>query len=337
MKRDHTGAMRMLLLTAAIGGMLSGAALVGCDWKAGPPRTADWEVPDVLTVPPGNEAERQAVVALERARVNYAYRLEVLETFFHERGNVDRWIWAGRELKNLREAQTFHWEGIPEITPPAGESVEGADAQALVELVVAAREQWREALDELIAFYGSRDPAGYKARRVRNVRERFDPVRTYLYFLDAEIPGPDLKPTEVIPAANTLYDEAVHLHHMGSLIPGVPDYDKQREALAKFLDLVRTYPTSTKIAMSAYYIAEIYKEYFEEHVRSVHWYKRAWQWDPNITKPVRYYAALMYDLHLHNPAKAVELYRRSIAEDPEDPGRNDAARRRIEELTAPPS
>ncbi|MFW6132524.1 MAG: tetratricopeptide repeat protein [Planctomycetota bacterium] len=334
MKREHTGWMRAPTAVVAVG-LLLGGVLSGCDQPPSPPRTADWNVPDVLSVPPANDAERRAVVDYEKARVNYAYRLQVLREYFRKYGQMDRWEWAGRELENLRRAQTFRWEGIPEITPPSGESIEGADAEALVELAVTARRRWLDELDELIAIYRERDPGGYKARRVANVRERFDPVRTYMYFLSAEIPGAELEPVTVISAADELYDEALRLYRRGQIGPGITDYDKQRRALRKFRKLVETYPDSTKIALAAFYIAEIYKEYFQEHVRAVHWYQRAWQWDPNVTRPARYHAALLYDIHLHNPAKAVELYRASIEHDPEDPGRDEAARRRIEELTAP--
>lgn len=327
--------MKRTLLVAALLGILAGWMLTGCDTPPGPPRTADWSVPKVLTVPPGNEVEREHVVDFETARVNYEYRLKVLKEYFRRTGQVDRHEWAGRELKNLRQSRTFEWQGIPEVVPPEGESIEGADARMLAELVVGARREYLRELDKLLAYYRSRDAQSYKAQRIANLRERFDPVRTYMYFLDAEIPGPDLEPTEVIPAATELYNDAIRLYREGQIAPAITDYDKERQALVKLRTLVREYPQSMEIALAAFYIAEIYKEYFNEYVRSVHWYERAWQWDPNITRPARYQAALIYDLHLKSPAKAVELYRASIQHDPDDAGRDAAALRRIKELTRP--
>ena len=103
--------------------------------------------------------------------------------------------------------------------------------------------------------------------------------------------------------------------------------------MAKFTKLIHDYPQSTKIALSAYYIADINKEYFRENTLAVYWYERAWTWDPHITEPARFQAATVYDIHLHDYAKAVECYRLSIKYDPwrlRDP---EYAAKRIEELT----
>ena len=89
-------------------------------------------------------------------------------------------------------------------------------------------------------------------------------------------------------------------------------YPKQRQALLKFRELIDKYPTSNKLAQSAYYVGEIYKEYFNENVRAVHWYRRAWQLDPNIPVPARFQAATVYDLRLQDKEKAIECYRLAI-------------------------
>jgi tetratricopeptide (TPR) repeat protein len=154
----------------------------------------------------------------------------------------------------------------------------------------------------------------------------------YLYFLEAEIPPPDMKPTNVIPAADKLYDQALKLYRQGQIGPAITNYDKERQALMMLQQLVRTYPNSTKIALAAYRIAEIYKEYFNENVRAVHWYERAWQWDPTITEPARFQAAVIYDLRMHNFAKGVELYREALEYDPPRFGNAHFCRQRIKEL-----
>jgi hypothetical protein len=101
------------------------------------------------------------------------------------------------------------------------------------------------------------------------------------------------------------------------------------------MDLVHTYPTSTRIALSAYYIGEIYKEYFDENYRGVLWYERAWQWDPGITQPARFQAAVVYDYRLHHRGKAVELYRLVLQDETFNVTNTLFAERRIEELTQP--
>ncbi|MHC4981773.1 MAG: hypothetical protein ACYTF6_01225 [Planctomycetota bacterium] len=324
--------MKRTLTTAAILGAFGAGLTVGCNRPPSPPRTYDRKVPEVLYVRPDNDAERAAVVAVEKARVSYTCRLKALKAYFLQRGQLDKYNWASRELENLEKAVTFRWANIPEIVAPRAESFDQTDARAMVEHTVAARKAYLAAVDELAEFYERLDVRSYKARRVRNVRARFDPVRTYMYFLEAEIPGPELRPIEPNPAADQLYERAMKLYRAGRIGPGITNYDKERQALMLLLQLVREHPRSTKIALSAYRIADIYKEYFNENIRAVHWYERAWQWDPTITEPARFQAAVIYDLRLHNSEKAIELYRKALEHDPPRMGNAGFCERRIEEL-----
>ncbi|HUS47179.1 MAG TPA: hypothetical protein VM098_03600, partial [Phycisphaerae bacterium] len=173
-----------------------------------------------------------------------------------------------------------------------------------------------------------------KVRLVENALDRFDPAYRYSYFLEAEIHGPELRPTDAIPEADALYQRALRLHREGQglLGPFTTDYRKQIKSLVLFRELIQTHPRSTKIALSAYYIAEIYKEYRNEDVRAVKWYERAWQWDPHITEPARFQAATVYDYRLKEPAKAADLYRKSITEDPWRWHNREFARDRIKVL-----
>ncbi|MCD6303533.1 MAG: hypothetical protein J7M21_01055 [Planctomycetes bacterium] len=321
-------------LTAA--GILACGLMVGCDRPPAPPKTADSKLPDKLSVNSGDSAEVQAVIKAEQARVNYQYRLNVLRSYYEQTGNLDKRRWTERELKNLANAQTFTWQGIPQVVPPRGESLAGADEHLLVEYVAAARKAWRKAMADLLAYYKRTNPNSYKARRVANVLERFDPVRTYMYLLDAEIPPANLRPVEVIPEADKMYAQAIKLYEQGKGILHTfvtTDYRKERQALMLLLDLVHKYPRSTKIALAAFYIGEIYKEYFNENIRAVHWYERAWQWDPNITKPARFQAAVVHDLRLFNRAKAIELYRQVIIHEQFNASNVEFAHKRIRELT----
>jgi len=324
--------MKRAFVTLAICGTFGVSLLIGCDMPPSPPRTQDRKVPEILYVSPDNEAEQTAVLAVEKARVNYKYRLDVLKQYFLRVGQLDQYNWATEEMKNLEDSVTFQWGNIPQVVPPEGESFEQTDARALVEYMVAARKSYLAALDELAEFYERRDADSYKAQRVRNSQARLDPVRMYMYFLNAEIPGPDLRPTEVIPEADKLYQQAMKLYRSGQILPAITNYNKERQALMLFLHLVRKYPNSTKIALSAYYIAEIYKEYFNENVQAVHWYERAWQWDPTITEPARFQAAVIYDFRLQEHAKAIELYREALKFDPSRPGNARYCVQRIREL-----
>jgi len=324
MKRTASG----IVILAILGGVM-----IGCDTPPGPPAER-WNVPKTMYVELGDAEEQEAVTALEVERVSYDHRLQVLQAHYNRIGNKDKYDWTERELANLRQAKTFEWTGTGKIEPPSKESLEFADERVLAEAVVEAREAYLADVEKLAQFYERQGPAcRYKAKRVRNMQARFDPIRTYKYFLNAEVGPPDLTPTEVIPAADALFQKACDLHRGGKPLPLVTDYPKQRQALMMFLALIRDYPRSTKIALSAYYIGDIYKEYFNEDVRSVLWYQRAWEWDPNVTEPARFQAATVYDFRLHNKARAVACYRLALQHEQFNTSNVRYSRQRLEELT----
>jgi TolA-binding protein len=185
-------------------------------------------------------------------------------------------------------------------------------------------------------FYRRTGVNSYKAQRVANVLQRLDPVHMYMYVLQAEIPPADVKPIEVIPQADKMFAQGVDLYEKGKGILHTfitTDYNKERQALLILLDLIHRYPRSTKVAQAAFYIGEIYKEYFNEDVRACQWYERAWQWDKGLTLPARFQAAVVNDLRLYNRAKAIELYRQVIQHEQFDASNVAFSHRRIRELT----
>ena len=319
------------------------AAVGGCTWWASitrqpppPPRDAKGRSVKVLDLSAAAAEEVDAAVKLEEARVNYRYRLTVLQGHYTQVGYMTKLTWAQRELENLDQAQTFTWVGMANVAPPKGESIADADERLLVEYVVTARRAYVAAAEALREYYQAKG-ATFKAGMIRNMQARLDPIRVYMYFLAAEIPPEDLRPSAVLPEADQLYARALQLHQSGKMIPGLTDYDKQRHALVLFRKLVDQYPTSNKIARAAYYIGEIYKEYYQEHVRSVHWYRRAWQWDPNITLPARFQAATVYDLHLQTKDEAAECYRGAILHEQFNASNVRYSHQRYKELTGRPA
>ena len=324
--------MRTVTAWATVLGCCACWLTAGCDAKPGPIRTEGGQIIKLLSVDPDDSAELAAATAMEKARINYHYRLNVLQGYYEQVGVIERYKAAGDELENLQEAQWFEWDGIPEVLPPEGESVRDADERLLVEYVVAARNGYLSAVSELLQLYQRKDRA-LKARVIQRVEERFDFVQTFAYFPEAEIPGADLRPQQVVPEADAIFEKALKLHRQGKLIPLLPDYQKQRQALRLFLQLVSKHPGSTKIALSAYYIGEIYKEYFNQDLRAVRWYERAWQWDPTITKPARFQAAVVWDLRLHDRDKALELYKKVIEHEQFSQSNVSFAYSRIERLT----
>lgn len=319
-----------------VAGLALGWAMAGCDNLPEPPKTADNQVPAALAVSPGNQDEATVVLAAEKTRVAYRYRLTVLADYYRKTGNVDKLKWASAELDNLAQAQTFKWEGVPEVLPPVGESLANADEPLLVEYLVGARHEYQKAMADVLDFYKRTGVNSYKAQRVANAIQRLDPVRLYMYVLQAEIPPADVKPIEVIPQADKMFAQGVALYQEGKGLLHMfitTDYKKERQALLILVDLIQRYPRSTKVAQAAFYIAEIYKEYFNENVRACQWYERAWQWDPSITLPARFQAAVINDYRLYNRAKAIELYRQVIQHEQFDSSNVSFSHRRIRELT----
>jgi tetratricopeptide (TPR) repeat protein len=283
-----------------------------------------------------NPQELDAATALEKARVNYDHRLVVLQSYYNHIGNVDKEKDARLEVANLREAQTFKWEGVPDVAPPpAGENIADADERVLVEYVLGARRKYNEAAANLINMYVA---AGnnYKAERIRNVLARVDPMHQYKFIMSAEIPSPDLRPTESIAQANKMFDEACGLFQSGKgIIPMfTTSYEQERKSCQLFKQIIDDYPHSDKIALCAYYIGEISKEYFNRNVDAVKWYERAWTWDPTIPRPARFQAASVYDYRLMNREKALECYRAAIQHEQFNRSNMDWAHERIKQLAA---
>jgi hypothetical protein len=313
--------------------VLIGVWACGCDVPPPAPRAASSG--KTLTVRQDDPEEVREALALETARVAYQDRLEVLRDYYERVGNADKYQAACNELNTLHQAQMFHYGDLPQIVPPERENLESPDERLLVEYVVAARRAYLTAVDKLIALYEN-EGNHYRASFVRSIKERFDPVRIYMYFPAAEIPPADLRASDSIPEADAMYAEARKLFFQGKGLLHTfvtTSYRKERRALVTFMELIEKYPTSNKIALSAYYIGDIYKEYFNEDVRAVLWYERAWQWDPNIQEPARFQAGTVYDLRLHNPEKAVQCYAGAIQHEQFNQSNVRYATQRITELT----
>ncbi len=304
----------------------------GCDSPPAGPKTADGEPVKTVAVNPSDAAEASAVSDLQSATAAYKQALKVLHAYYVKTGAYNKQVWAEKEMANLTGAQTFTFEGAGAPAVPPSESVAGINEAAAVEAVLAGRRNWKQCLEKLADYY-SQKGMNSKLALVKNIQARFDPIRTYPYFMHAEVPPADLKPAEVIPAADTLFAEAIKLYRQGKPLPGITNYSKQRQALMKFRQLVEKHPASTKIAQSAYYIGEIYKEYFNENLRALAWYERAWQWDRHITLPARSQAAFIYDIRLGRRGKAIFLYQEVMKHEQFDWNRVRYARQRIKELT----
>ena len=228
------------------------------------------------------------------------------------------------------------------------ETISTADATELdlVEEMMKHRAMYARYLQALERYYREH---GYETKASWARSELYDLrtfVKPYRYIIDSDTPQASIRPSESIPEADRLYEEARKLmikggHHD----PIFYNEATQKQAMAKFKELVERYPTSDKVASAAYYIAEIYKEYNQErdNILAIEWYKKAIAWDPDLDHPAWSHAAHIYDFRLHEREKALEWYQMVLEKEVgKENGPNghqfwknvDVARKRIAELTA---
>lgn len=131
--------MKIKVLWIVSAAMAIGCLIAGCDTVPPSPKVATIGQPNVLTVMQDDTAEVNAALALETARTNYKYRLEVLRDFYYQAGDHDKYVATRNELKALEQAQNFTFEGLPKVVPPEKESIEGVDERLLVEYGIAAQ------------------------------------------------------------------------------------------------------------------------------------------------------------------------------------------------------
>jgi len=258
---------------------------------------------------PGDARETASAEAVELARVNYQFFLEVLRDRMKVSGDIRKQIWAERELRNLDNSNTLVWKGLGEVVAPDPSSLAEANEALLVEYVVGARRAYLQALDDLLSLYQSSQDQK-KIQRVEVALNAFNPVYTYLYYLTAEIPGPTLRAAKPQRAATDLFDEAMEAYRQAEKRLGVGEAARRNyiEAIGKFRRVIEKYPESDKIARCAFHIAEI-NRHFTEYDRAAMWYDRAWQWNPQTPDPVRYRAAMLYHFDLKDLSKALEYYK----------------------------
>jgi tetratricopeptide (TPR) repeat protein len=218
------------------------------------------------------------------------------------------------------------------------DAVNVADATEvdLVEEMARARQNYRQYLQALITYYNDK---GFRHKAIWAERELADlkMVKTYRYLVDAEIPGSNLVPRDSIPEADALFEDGLHYMKEGG--HGVPIFyatGPLKRALEKFNTIIREYPTSDKIDDAAFYAGEIYKEYFNDNLRAVQYYERAWEWNPEIQLPARFQAAVVYDYRLHDRDRALELYQAVLEHEQFNKSNLRFSTRRIKQLTDNP-
>ena len=341
--------------TMMVGGLLLAAA-PGCNMDGTfednrPPKgpIANAKDPARTGLPPGvslEVVERQEVDLVEDVlthRAQYLQGLEGLRDYYSAHGYAAKQAWADFELKGLRKVKQFRYlldAEIPSdqlrptgIVPEADAVVERQEVD-LVENVLAHRAQYHQGLEELRDYYrdhGYATKLSWADFELAGLRK----VKAFRYLIDAEIASDQLRPTDIVPEADALYERGQKLLRKGG--HGVPIFYRQKtmiQAAEVFQQLVEQYPNSDKIDDAAFFLGEIHKEYLpDQEPIAVKWYERAWTWDPETPHPARFQAAVIYDYRLHDRDRALELYQSVIKNETGDWTNVNFATRRIRELT----
>jgi TolA-binding protein len=208
--------------------------------------------------------------------------------------------------------------------PPAARS----DIE-LVERLLASRRDYQAALEHLRTYYQATGDVERMRWTEEELRE-FHRINKHAYSLELDVPPPSLQATQPVAEANELYRRAMAYKDRGW---GNDYLDNQRRAEILLQQLLTTYPHSDKIGDAAYQLGDLYEgRAFKHYRRAAQYYERAFQWNPTTTTDARLRAARLYDRHLMERSKAVELYRQVVAHDTE-PKRVQEAQKRLHELS----
>ena len=114
---------------------------------------------------------------------------------------------------------------------------------------------------------------------------------------------------------------------------GTEHRDNQFRAELLLQFLITNYSQSDKIALVAYQLGDIYEKWpFQHYRRAATYFERSIQWDPRTDCDGRLRAARIYDHHLNERAKAIQLYR-EVTTHEVDAKRIREAKERLEELS----
>jgi TolA-binding protein len=215
----------------------------------------------------------------------------------------------------------------PPATRPKGAAGKGTDFE-LVERLQTARREYQMTLEALRAYYiGQSDIE--RARRVEEELVQYHRINKHPYRLELDVPPPTLQGNENKPEANDLYRRAMQFKEKGW---GTDYTDNQRRAELLFQQLLTNYPQSDKISDAAYQLGDIYEsKAFRQFDRAAAYFDRCYQWNPKTQFDARLRAARLYDRHLNERNKAIDIYQ-EITRRETDAKRIEEAQRRLTEL-----
>lgn len=200
----------------------------------------------------------------------------------------------------------------------------------LVEKLLVARKDYQKALENLRAQYLQVGDIK-RAKMAEEELRQYHRVAKHPFRLELDVPPPTLQSAANVPEANKLFTRALTFKDKGF---GMDYVDNQRRAEILLQELLTRYPQSNKISDTAYNLGDIYESKpYRQYDRAAMYFERAFQWNPATTSDARLRAARIYDKHLQERARAIELYREVTTHDT-DARRMQEAQKRLTELSS---
>ncbi len=223
-------------------------------------------------------------------------------------------------------------ETVPSEPAP---DISGAGETELVEQMSVSRQSYSLNLETLVQYYRSTGN-NMKLEWAQKELSSLNSIPRYNYIVEAAVAGPDLKASVSIAEADLLYGEGVALENKAEQFVVIKSNKLLRQALDKYNEVIKKYPSSDKIDNAAFKAGRIY-EYFKDYPIALVYYQRAYQWDPQTPYPAKFKAAYILDDKLHRRAEALELYQQAVKE-LKSPDEHliwkEYARKRIADMTA---
>jgi hypothetical protein len=218
--------------------------------------------------------------------------------------------------------------GAPRAQTPPPNPGRPSDIE-LVEKLHIARRDYQKALETLRTHYIQ---AG-DLERVKWAEEellQWHRIPKQPFRLELDVPPPTLNGLSNVPEANKLFTRAMQHKDKGW---GNDLIDNQRRAEILFQELLTRYPQCDKISDAAYMLGDIYENKpYKQYRRAAQYYERCVQWNPRTQHEARIRAARIYDRHLSERPRAIELYR-EVTSHETDQRRIQEATKRLSELS----
>jgi tetratricopeptide (TPR) repeat protein len=180
----------------------------------------------------------------------------------------------------------------------------------VVERVALQRQAYEEGLTLLISYYKGTGN-DMKLIWAEDELTRLQQVPKYIYIVEANVAGPELKATESITEADYMYYDARRIDKKARQLLVIVDENMLRVALAKYNEVIQRHPSSDKIDDAAFYAGQIC-EHFKDYSIALLYYQRTYQWDPDTTHTAYYRAAYILDKKMHRRDEALPLYQEFI-------------------------